>query len=409
MKRSTPLSFEDVVRKVGIAGPDEFIPSGWGETQASYPADGPGFLRDSFQKDAARYVKFPDEITAVFLDSAAVFRRREEVCRLAWHCHRLLFAPPDRGLYPKWVIPSLGPQAGMYPALILLSGLPRLRELHAKRGIPDDITRDTLSIFEVWMRGHRRETGAWGIGNLDDWPLKVVFAGRICQLGRLSFMPATYYDGPVFRHRRTGEVRLLAREGAVFRSDGAIDGTNDVHDEKGRWTAVLVRNGTKVRGNPISESGFAVRREEELSEADWELMLGPGDAILDLHVPGGEKLAEKACHESFDRAAEFFPRYFPEVPFKAVACWTWLLDPTLSKILPPTSNLVKFQKMFHLYPTWGHETRAFHNVFGNWQQDINTAPRDTSLQRAVVDLYASGGRLLGGGAGILRRSVQARQ
>ena len=71
-----------------------------------------------------------------------------------------------------------------------------------------------------------------------------------------------------------------------------------------------------------------------------------GDAVLDVHIPSDGKLTPEECYRSFDKAREFFPKYFPEHKFKCFTCHSWLLDDTLKKYLPSDSNIIKFGDMF---------------------------------------------------------------
>ncbi len=145
-----------------------------------------------------------------------------------------------------------------------------------------------------------------------------------------------------------------------------------------------------------------MRDPAELPAAEWEETLRPDDPVLDMHIPAEDPLAPEAVRDSVRRGLEFFPRHFPEQPFKAVVCYAWLLDPTFQRILPLQANLPGFQKLFHLFPLWESEERAFERVFGGRPADFKSAPRDTGIRRAILDLYASGGRLIGGAGGIWR-------
>ncbi len=397
------LNFEEVSRRLALERekPGDFIPDAWAETQAAYPAAGPEFLQDRFVKDETGYLSLPVEIAGAFLGAAAEFRRRPEVCRLAWHCHRVFPLLVERGVFAKWLVPALGELAGMFPALVLLSRIPKLRESNRKRGIPESIALHTLSDIEIWMRVFKKEEGCWGLGQLN-WLSYHIIKG-IYRLGRLQFVPDKF-GGRVRAYRRRGarETLLLAEEGTVFRRDGFIDGANGLHDEAGRWTARLKTGGGAISGNPIDASGRALKETREIEEAAWEPWVAPGDPMLEMHIPAGEPLAEDACKASFAQARGFFPRHFPEVAFKGMCCSAWLLDPTYSEILPSQANLPKFQKLFCLFPDWGNEKGAFYRVFGDSEQDLKSAPRDTGLRRAILDLYASGRRLVGGGGGIVR-------
>jgi hypothetical protein len=47
-----------------------------------------------------------------------------------------------------------------------------------------------------------------------------------------------------------------------------------------------------------------------------------------------------------------------------------------------------------------------HFIFGSGDVDLKTAPRDTSLRRALLDHVAADGRLIGGGMFLLLEDFQ---
>jgi hypothetical protein len=56
------------------------------------------------------------------------------------------------------------------------------------------------------------------------------------------------------------------------------------------------------------------------------------------------------CRDSLRQAYAFFARYSPERPIKASFCHTWFFTPQLQQLLPPQSNVVRFQREFYLFP-----------------------------------------------------------
>jgi len=284
---------------------------------------------------------------------------------------------------------------------VLFSGLPRARAFWASRGIPEEIAVRTLSDIGIWMRHYRGRTGRWGLKEFR-W-LHYHLTGKIYRLGRVQFMVGKHWGWVhAFRHRVSGEVRILAEAGRDYRADGQLDGANGIKDEAGRWTSRLEIAGGRIRGHQAAEDGHIERRMADLPAAEWEETLRPEDPVLDMHIPAEDPLAPEAVRESVRLGREFFPRHFPESPFKAVVCYAWLLDPMLQRILPPSANLPGFQKLFHLFPTWDSEEAAFTRVFGGRPADLATAPRDTGIRRAILDLYLGGGRLIGGAGGVWR-------
>ncbi|MGI5291809.1 acyltransferase domain-containing protein [Nonomuraea polychroma] len=121
------------------------------------------------------------------------------------------------------------------------------------------------------------------------------------------------------------------------------------------------------------------------------LPVGPGDPALGVHIPDFHgPLTPEACDASFARARSFFPRHFPQERQHVMACASWLLDDQLARYLPAGSNIVAFQRRFHLLHRLDDaDTLGF--VFGADAANPAALPRRTSLERAIADHLAAGG------------------
>lgn len=394
------LPFAHAARLVRVRDHRQLRPDRWEESQRSYPAAGPAFLRDPFLADAIAYTGVDAEIAGVIRRTAAAVRSNPTLSRLAWHLRFLYYGKTDRRFYRFPVeAPTLGDVAGMLPLLPLLDGVPRMRAIHRKRRIPRRVVTDTLYDLSIWTRHNRKAHGRWGWDEAG-WML-LHFSGLLYRLGRLQFC-MTDFGGRVhaFRHRDGGPVVLLSAGGVVFRADGRVDGTNGIKDPRGRWTSAFARSGGATRGHPITVTGAALREPVALPAREWREVLKPGDPILDMHIPAGVPLAEAEAVASCDRAPGFFRSRFPAHRFRAIVCSGWLLDAGFQAMLPPTANLLRFQQRFHLFPQRGSDRSPWSHVFGGRPANLRKAPRDTSMRRNMLNFYAAGGRLLGSGGGI---------
>jgi hypothetical protein len=179
-----------------------------------------------------------------------------------------------------------------------------------------------------------------------------------------------------------------------LRADGYAEGAGGSPlIESERWFAVFEETPAGWRGNRIAPQGYTLREEVFLLRSQWEPVLRHGDTILDLHIPRGEKMTVESCRESFTRSFAFFAEFMPDRPFKGVYCHTWFFTPQLQQILGPDSNIVKFQREFYLYPHPGGPAFLWNFVFGEKYPDQATAPRDTSLRKAVLEWMETGKEL----------------
>ena len=124
--------------------------------------------------------------------------------------------------------------------------------------------------------------------------------------------------------------------------------------------------------------------------------LKKGDPILSVHIPRGGRMDEAACIDSFNQAEKFFLEYF-DYKFKAFGCFTWLFDPNFKNLLPPESNILKFQQLFNIFKYSGEDYGGLDYIFVNINKDnIKDAPTDTSFRKAIVEHILSGGIMQSG-------------
>jgi hypothetical protein len=120
---------------------------------------------------------------------------------------------------------------------------------------------------------------------------------------------------------------------------------------------------------------------------------GPAEPALDLHIPATGPLAPQACEDSLARAEKLFASCFPEIRPRYAYCHSWLLDPQLAEYLPAKSNIVAFQRRFHLLPTRpgvpDDDLTVLQFVFERDRTplqpgELDALPQQTALQRAIV-------------------------
>ena len=372
-------------------------------SQEIMPHDKLPFLAPDFVAESCGLIGLEEEAIPYLRATAEQIEADPALKRLAWRCHYLLCHSKSypRGNCREW--PSLeefiGQREGAFYLLIALSGLPQARTFHRSRGVPEQIARDTYSDTAIWARNYMKKQGVWGMSKgILPWLFNHL-KGELFRLARLQFMQRPFRQKlRAFRNRATREVKVLAEDGIRYRGDGELDGTGGEFDPEGGWTSRLLMDQNQIVGTPIHPSGIALRGEVCLSLDEWECILSPGDPILEIHIPAGSPMDFDLCGESFRLAVDFFPRYFPDRPFKGFCCCSWILNTQFQDMLPPNSNLVRFQGEFYLFPIHSGGRSGFERIFERDYRDISEAPRDTTLRRAVLDHLQAGGYLRNCGA-----------
>jgi hypothetical protein len=113
-------------------------------------------------------------------------------------------------------------------------------------------------------------------------------------------------------------------------------------------------------------------------------------------------MGPKACLDSHRRALEFFDRHHPEHRWAAIVCNSWIFNTQLDGILPPEANLVRYQRELYLYPVRSSGQDGLWFVFLQEPVDLQTAPRKSNLQKAILKFLEAGNVWRGGAMFILR-------
>jgi GNAT-like C-terminal domain/N-acyltransferase N-terminal domain len=230
-------------------------------------------------------------------------------------------AADGRGPFGAWPpSPSeMGPGWEWFFLHLYAAAAPAVADLHARWGLPPEVTWATLGNVGRNVGLHRRTYGGPGV-QAAPW-LVLHYRGLLVHLGRLQYVRA-----------------------------------------RARWSAA---------GAPFAA----------------------GDPVLDLHIPPTGALTPAAVDASFAESRAVFGRVFPADDSGWGVCSSWLLDPQLAEVLPADSNIVRFQRRFHLDDDWSRPGGIVEFVF----RRVGTAVADlpppaTTLERAIVDHLASGGQ-----------------
>ena len=242
--------------------------------------------------------------------------------------------------------------------LLILALYPSAEALYRDRHWPMSMWEEIRTDVSIWVEHHQENYGFVGLQwRIFNWELGV-FTGKTVQLGRLQCNTSFAFDEPfsVYRNPVNGAVRMTAQP----------------------------------PGRP------------------WVCELDPGDPVINLHIPASGAMDIDACRQSIRRMAEFFDRFLPDYKYRAFFCESWLLDRQLQELLPPNSNIVRFQQLGHLFEH-SLESETIWRVFGEKgdREGINAVPHRTSMQKSLAEFVNRGGEFHTGGLIILRNDVLA--
>ena len=139
--------------------------------------------------------------------------------------------------------------------------------------------------------------------------------------------------------------------------------------------------------------------EPRILESEIPGCLPAGAPVLEVHIPAEEPLKPEKVRNSLKTAVDFFEKY-EKKPYAAFHCHSWLLAEELKQMLPESSGILQFQRLFTVYAEDYGFSQAEERVFGEILEDPAAYPTGTSLQRNLRQ-WRMEGKKIGMGAGLL--------
>ena len=293
------------------------------------------------------------------------------------------------------------PAADMLPMLVLLQEVPAMVARYRARGFRDEEIRRTVKCYGKNIAATEREMHRpmLDAGHYS-WLLYYVMAG-IFDHKAFNFQPASFGGGAIlFRHRESGEYRFMMTAGRFHRSGRQL-GSIGCEEEEGAFDAEFSETADGFGGHLV-EGGLVLPERVSLSASLWECVLRPGDPVVNLHIPRGADLTPAYVEESLREGLARTRHHFPERAHRAIACYSWLMDPTLSALLGGEGKLAHFSDLFTRFPLRDMGRACHWHVFPGYEgRPLAEYPEDTSLRRKLkahlMDgryVYSMGGVIL---------------
>jgi len=386
------MQIENILSELQALDLLESLKPRWLESLASFPDGTPDFLRPEQIRNNLQWCGFEAEVEPALVGAAGKIAATPSLLYLAWHYYRMIYDYENSNTRLAPLEKILGDDGPIFYLLIALAIVPRMKTCHQRLGIPEQVTRDTCRQVKCFYDNFSRAHGGRpGIFEQVSWLKNYVNGTLYFRLGRFEYWSLPFnQDYKVYRRRGDGRTIALAGPAWKINSSGWIEGIGAEAGNKSCQQTVLKQIGPGTYGFPINPKGFVEAGPVCLPETDWECVLENGVQILSMHIPAGGGMSIEKCAESLQEARRFFRRYFPSPAPRAIICGSWMFSPILEQILPADSNLVRFMRELYLCPVNSRGNDALWFVFLQKPFDPATAPRETSLQRAILNYLQAG-------------------
>lgn len=121
-----------------------------------------------------------------------------------------------------------------------------------------------------------------------------------------------------------------------------------------------------------------------------------GDPSIGIHIPQDTALDPTTLDATFEEGRRVIAAMWPTMGRRLATCQSWMLDPQLQSYLAHDSNIVAFQRRFHVIsdwaPTWANgDDSIVEFAFRSPGTPLADLPRATTLQRAIHTHLERGG------------------
>lgn len=121
--------------------------------------------------------------------------------------------------------------------------------------------------------------------------------------------------------------------------------------------------------------------------------------MINVHIETATDFSQTAVTHAFQKAQSFFEKTFPDYQAQYFICRTWLLHPSINRLLKENSNIFQFKERFKIIATSPNYTQALQRIYGTDNLDqIALQDKKTSLQKQAFVNYQS----LGVACGVIK-------
>lgn len=121
--------------------------------------------------------------------------------------------------------------------------------------------------------------------------------------------------------------------------------------------------------------------------------------LINTHIESKADLSDNSVEKSFILAQSFFNEFFPDFQAQGFITRTWLLHPSLKKLLPSQSKILRFANRFEIIGLSNNYSQALVRIYGTSDlKQIKKVKNTTTLQKNAIAIYQD----LGVGIGFLK-------
>ena len=281
----------------------------------------------------------------------------------------------------------------LLPFYILVAQIPDSMAEYCRRGFSEEEAVQYSRVYKNSLATVETRTGMPGTDKLYYGWAGHYAKVQIFKVAGLQFEMRKLPGQAIYlRQKATGTIVPVMLKGTIHRSGIQHTASASFEDPQGAFTCCFREDAENYYGHGVY-NGIISQTEETFPKQQWECALRPGDPCLGMHIPRGADISDPAVNTAIAAARELVTQRFPEFSGRLVYCSSWLLDPTLGKLLGENSRIAGFQNRYIRHPQVSAGMHVFGHVFPKKIEDYASLPENTRLERALKELYLNGGHI----------------
>ena len=276
----------------------------------------------------------------------------------------------------------------MFAALLFTAELPLAEERYRERGFDEEMTKNALGNLwrNIWVHEITQGRPALSLyGWLTHYTKAVIFDHK-----GLNYQPSVWQPNSlVLKNKKSGEFVIVMIHGR-FHKNGLVLGSVGAEEEEGAFGADFSEQIDAFFGHAVKD-GRVQPDVRCFLKSDWCAALRPGDEVINLHIPRNTNLDPAYVQESICEGIELSKKHFPELDLKGVICCSWMIDPSIARILGEDAKMTSFANRFEKHPvndTSGKACMGY--VWPGEHCPVEELSERTTLQRGIKKLMLSG-------------------
>ena len=265
---------------------------------------------------------------------------------------------------------------GCIKAVVYLLAAEHFKKWLRECNLPASMIESYYERYRYFVSENLISHGTYGLCRLSHFAYGYA-RPSILRVGRLAFQFIPYKDYCEMYEDEMGNRVFIALPNYSYDENG-------LQDKNGSVVPRYECSGKELIGHTYDSKGRLISEPIKLDLQSYKKVLAPGDDVVTIHIPGGEKLDMNEVRQSIQDASILFQKYFP--PFKAFVCQTWFIDPGLrGEIIREGTNMAAFADLFDVICGPDNENHSvFVHVFKVKHQPLEDLVPQNDFQSRVL-------------------------